>query len=377
MKGYINGIDFYEDFKAQKYWSFPSSYSQEKREMTLNEILYSGEYLAAEKKDGYWERIVKDEDGNIFMCSRNKGVNGVIEKHEWVPHLNDFFEWLPNGTVLIGEIYLPDKTSKNIVSVLGCLKEKAIKRQEKDEDKLRYYIFDILAWDGIPWYNSGFEKRVEELIAIEEKFSLEQKNKYIEFAQYYSEPNIIHEHWLRILSEGGEGMVLTHANYPYSFGKKTARKTLKLKKELEETIDVFLTGRYNKPTMEYTGKEIEEWDYWFNKITDEKSRKTKKDFPVLDGWIPVTKLWYNNWAGAVEIAVYRDNKVVPIGYISNVSDMVKEGIVENPKEYAGKVIELQAMEIDRSDELPTLRHARIVRWRDDKSAKDCTWEQLM
>ena len=263
-KGYIAGKDFYEDFDVQKYWSFPSSYDSEKRKETLNSMLYSGDYVASEKKDGYFERFIKDEEGNKYLCSRNKGVNGVIDKYDWVPHLYNFFESLPNGTVLLGEVYLPNKTSKNIVSILGCLVDKAISRQQKDEDKLRFWVFDILAYNNKKLWDKPITERINYLN------QLKSNSPYVQIAEFWNNPDDILENWLNILAEGGEGVVLTHKNYPYDFGKRAARKTLKLKKELQETIDVFLTGRWKEATYFYTGKDITAWPYWYDNVKKEK-----------------------------------------------------------------------------------------------------------
>ena len=37
------------------------------------------------------------------------------------------------------------------------------------------------------------------------------------------------------------------------------------------------------------------------------------------------------------------------------------------------VLELQAMEIDKTGKVPTFRHARVINWRVDKSWKDCDY----
>lgn len=373
-RGYVQGINFYEDFKAMRYWSYPSSWDKEKRKAELNKMLYSGNYIASEKKDGYFERIIKDEDGNVFMCSRDKGVNGVIEKSAWVPHLHSFFNSLPNGSVLLGEVYLPNKTSKNIVSVLGCLVDKAIARQSKDEDKLHFWIFDILAWDNEPIYKLPIKKRVELL----EKYFQKFHHPFVQIAKYWKNPEDIYENWMSILESSGEGIVMTHKEYPYEFGKRTARKTLKLKKELEETIDVFLTGRWKPATYHYTGKDLATWPYWYDLTAEKRIQgQLSERADIGDAIDAVTRLWFLNMAGAVEIALIKDNKIIPIGWISGITDDIRKGIVENSDAYKGMVAEIQAMEIDRSASIPTLRHGRIIRWRDDKNYKECTWEQII
>ena len=368
MSGTINGFDFL-NMEAQKYWSFPASYDKSKRQATLNTMLYSNDYIASEKRDGYWQMVLKDDDKNIFMRARSAGVNGWVCKQDWVPHLHDFFDALPRGTCLICEIYLPGKTSRNITTILGCGVDKAIQRQAKDEDKLRLSVFDVVAYHGMLIHSQPIIERIKYLDKIRA-----MNHPFVDVVEYWTTPDSIHENWLNILSSGGEGVVLTKKDNPYEFGKRTARHTLKLKKELQETIDVFLTGEYKEATKAYTGKEIENWEYWVNEITGEKRQgKLLQEMVDASEYSPVTRLWFNGWAGAVEIATILDGKVTPIGWISGVSDEVREGIVKNPESYKGKVVELQAMEIDHSGAVPTLRHAKIVNWRSDKDWKSCEW----
>ena len=365
MIGYINGNDFL-NIECQKYWSFPSSYDIKKKQEQLNLMLYSNDYIASEKKDGYWQMLIKDEDGNITMRARSKGVKGWICKQEWVPHLYSFFDTLPIGTCLLTEVYLPGGTSKSITSILGCGKEKAIQRQENN--KLHMYVFDVLAWDNEILYDKPIVERIKKLNNI-------IPSEYIDIAIYWDTPDDIRTNWLNILSDGGEGVVLTKKNNPYEFGKRTARHTLKLKKELQETIDVFLTGRWKEATKLYTGDSVETWQYWYNEDTEERVSGTLSSIKNIDCLTPVTRLWYFHMAAAVEIAVILNDKVTPIGWISGINDEVRKGIVDNQDKYKGQVVELQAMEIDYNGTIPTLRHAKIVRWRnkEDKSWKDCVW----
>lgn len=362
MKGYINNFDFL-NMSAQKYWSFPSSYDVKKRKEQFNLILYSDDYVASEKKDGYWQMVLKDEDGNVFMRARNSGVNGWVCKQDWVPHIKDYFDALPNGTCLISEVFLPGKTSKDVTTILGCKVEKAVERQAKN--KLYLSVFDIIAYDGELLYNKPITERIK-------YFSKLPTHDFVIHTTYWDNPDDIKENWLRILEEGGEGVVLTRKNNPYEFGKRTARNTLKLKKELKDTIDAFLTGKWKAPTREYSGTELLTWPYWENEITGEKVHGTLDSRVHNEDLTPVTKYYFNGWAAAIEVAVLKDGKVTPIGWISNIPDEVRESIV-NSDDLKGAVVELQAMEIDNSGDIPTMRHAKIINWRSDKTWKDCIW----
>ena len=370
MNIYINDVDFGKGFSVQRYWSFPSTWDKDKRRAELNSILYSDNYIASRKQDGYWERFIKDDNGDLYLCPRNLGVDGLINKIDWVPHLHDFFNALPNNTVLIGEVYLEGKTSRHITSILGCLRDKAIERQKKD--KLRFYIFDILAYNGELLYTKPIQERVAFLYNKISHFP----HPYVDIAEYWDTPDEIHEHWLDILAAGGEGVVLTQKNYPYEFGKRTARKTLKLKKELEDEIAVVITGRWKEPLREYTGKYIESHPYWENISTGEKVYGTMSTIVDIDRYTPITKGRYHGWAGSIQVGVLsKSGEIVPIGYLSGLTEEVKEKIVTNNELYKGRVADIQCMEIDYSGTVPTLRHARFMGFRDDLTIEDATWEK--
>ena len=140
MKGFIDGIDFHS-LPAQKYWSMPASWAPERKQQEVKSAIFSGEYVGARKIDGAFYKFVKDEDGNMELLGRSKSVNGdYLNKIEWVPQLRSFFNTLPKGTCLIGEIYFPhNEGSNHVTTIMGCLKDKAIARQEAGE-KPRYVL---------------------------------------------------------------------------------------------------------------------------------------------------------------------------------------------------------------------------------------------
>lgn len=360
----IDNVDFHE-LPAQKYWSFPSGYKKDSKAETQN-MIFSGDYVGARKMDGAFYKFIKDENGNMELIGRSKSVKGdYIDKIEWVPQLHEFFNSLPNGTCLLGELYFPEKEgSSNVTTIMGCLPQKARDRQEKGM-KLHYYIFDVLAFAQSACFNSNIEERVEQLNNIAKDWS----SKYVEFAKYY-EGKELWNHLQETLNVGGEGVVITKKGTCYQPGKRPARQTLKVKKELHETIDCFFTGHATAPTKEYTGKEIETWQYWLNERTNEKlNGEYYKEYFNGAPLIPITKPYFNGWAGSLEIGVIKNDKVVPIGYLSGLSDEIKA----NYKDYKGKVIEVGAMEVL---ETGGLRHAKMLNFRPDLTIKECTWEKI-
>lgn len=370
MASLIGGIDF-ENLEAEKFWSFPKAYKGNPKEETKNMVL-SGEYLCSLKNDGHYFRFIKDDGGNMRLQGRTKGVSGeYIDKLDHVPHLMPFFNSLPNGTCLIGEIYFPSKRgSRNVTTIMGCLTDKAITRQEKGE-KLHYYIFDVYAWAGKSLLETAYETRIKKYLN-----AIEINSEYVEKAITYEGQ----EAWDKLeeyLSKGLEGMVAVRKNAKVEPGKRTARKTLKIKTSLEETIDAFYDGHYREATKLYSGQEPENWMYWINSKTGE--RKNACMYPEYsrgEAWEPVTKAYFYGWASAISFSVLKDGKSFHIGFISGITEEVRKGVVENPDEWIGRVGVLSAMEIERIDGGFSLRHGRLLEWRDDKTAADCLYSQI-
>lgn len=368
MLGIIDGIDFGE-LNAMKYYAPPAGWSDQKKKENVRNKVFSNEWLGAEKKDGYFTKLVKDEEGNILLYSRSRNTNGeYVNKKDWVPQLFSFFNQLPNGTCLLGELYFPNNPgSKNVTTIMQCLKEKAVARQEKG-DKLYFYIFDVLAAGGKSLLKTKASERFDLIMAYKRLY----QNQYVQFAKYvYGE-----ELWStlqKVLGEGGEGMVITYQDALYEPDKRPSKTTLKVKKELRETIDCFFTGRGSAPTELYTGKEIETWDLWQNERTGEFIQgQLFKDYKLGAAIRPVTKGYFNHWYGSLEIAVLKDGQTYSIGWLSGLSDEMKA----NPKAYALKPIEVTAMEIDYSNGI-SLRHGKMIGWRNDLTIEDCTYDKIL
>ena len=369
----INGIDFY-NLEIEKYYAPPNSWSEEKRRDNAISKIFSGDWVGAQKRDGAFYAFICDEDGNRFLRGRSKSVSGeYLDKYELVPQLHPFFESLPKGTCLLGEIYLPrDEQAKTTTSFMNCLPEKAIKRQQKEEDKLHYYIFDILADEGKSLIDTAAENRFNLLSSYQHTYG----ENYHEWAQYYEGKEL----WNRLqelLADGYEGIVITRKGATYKPGKRTNQDTLKVKKELQDTIDCVVIGA-NPPSKLYTGKEIESWPYWFDEMTNTKVEVTDFTNPqksmyklYVDGApvIPVTKNWFYGWAGSLKLGAYKDGKLVEIGNLSGITDEVKE----NWRDWVGKVIEVTAMEVMDTG---GLRHPKFVGERIDKAPTECTWDSI-
>lgn len=382
-QGVINGFDFGES-EVMKYYAPPSTWSDEKKRDNVRTKIFSADWTGGEKKDGFFARLIVDDDGNITLTPRNRNTKGEFpNKIEWVPQIMPFVNSLPRGTCLLGELYFPSNPgSKNVQTIMGCLKEKALSRQDAGE-KIHFYIFDCLAYNGTLTKDLGFARRAEYVDEIEQLHS--GFTPYVQFANYYWTDDL----WRRlqeILADGGEGMVLMHKDGVYEPGKRPSKTTLKVKKELAQTIDCFFTGYSTPPTKLYTGKEIESWPYWFNEASETYAKGLYfKDYQAGAPIIPVTKGFFNHWCGSMEIGVlrhkeganctindqiYENCEVVGIGLLSGVTEEMKA----NPIAFAFKPIEVSAMELD--NESGALRHGKMKNWRPDLTIADCTWEKI-
>ena len=369
MKGFVKDIDWI-NAEAMKYWSFTAGTPRAKQQEIVHNAIFGQDYIGALKVDGYYQRLVKDDDGNCFMIARSKNVNGeAVNKYEWVPQLHDFMAQLPNGTVLLCECYLPGKEgSRNITTLLGCGKEKCIDRQNKGQ-KLHFYIFDICAFMGSNLINKGISERVEVLNNLARLYP----HDYVEWATYYEGEEL----WNKLadyLQSGREGIVLVRKDCPIYFKRTPARMSIKVKKEIRNTIDCFFTGKYMPATKDYTGKELESWPYWINEMTGQQFRGLLyKDYIAGKPIKPVTKGYFFGWAGSLQIGVLdADGRTVELGWLSNLTEDIKA----TPRDYQGAPIEVTAMEINWDNGTPTLRHAKMVQFRPDLSLADCTLEKI-
>lgn len=369
MRGYIDGVDF-ANLENQRYYAPPASWSNEKKTELTRSRIFSGNFLGATKMDGFFTKFIKDEDGNQMLLSRSRGVNGdFADKYEMVPHLHEFFDSLPVGTCLLGEAYLPSEPgSSNVTKLLGCLKEKAIARQEKGE-KIHFYVFDVLAWDGKSWLKTKDAAFRFNFVSSHEPFG-----EYVSFAHYYAGETL----WNKIqewLAEGEEGAVITRDHSLYQPGKRPSKDCQKVKKEVQQSIDLVVLGG-NAPTRIYNGDHIEEWLYWEDPSTKEKKEgRYYRDYSNGAALEPITKAYYNNWAGSLALGAMRNGELVHVGNLSGITDEIKE----NWKDYVGRVIEVGAMEIlkEADGSFSGLRHPKFLGWRDDKTAAEATtWKEL-
>ena len=368
MKGYINRYNFAE-LEVMKYYAPPASWSDEKKKAETRNRIFSGEWWGAQKRDGALYVFLKDEDGNITLRGRSKSVNGeYLDKWDHLPQLKEWADKLPNGCCFLGEVYRPgEEGSKVTTTIMGCLTAKAIERQKEESQKMHYYIFDVLAYDGNSFMNyRAFDRFINELNVLYHN----HPSPYVEYAEYVN-GNKLWDTLQNLLMEGYEGMVITKGDALYEPGKRPSKTTLKVKQELKETIDCVIIGA-NPPTKEYTGKNLIGWKYWIHKMTGEKleEREWFNDYEKGAPYEPVTKNYYYGMAGSLKLGLYKDGQMIYFGDLSGLT----EEVLTNWEDYVGKVVEVGGMQID--EESHHIRHPRMIDWRKDKTPTECTWDQV-
>lgn len=325
----------------------------------------SGEWFAQPKIDGGLYMATLTPQGDYLFSRTPSKKNGLlVDKHENVPHIMNMFLTLPKNTVILGEIYYPGGTSKDVTSIMGCLPKKAIERQSGEYGEIHYYMHDILWYSGVDLIKGKATnwERYNILAALSKQYNLES-NPYIHLAPLITE-NIKAEA-ARIIAEGGEGVVIKRRDGIYEPDKRP-QSNYKIKSV--DTVDVVCMGALD-PTKEYAGKDLESWEYWGS----ETGEKALGFYYGKSGYSPVTKAYYNGWKTAIRIGLYdADGALSEIGTVaSGLTDWMRADLADNPQNYIGSVVEVQCMSKDAKEK--TLRHPFIIRFRDDKPATDCTF----
>ena len=360
----IYGIAANEQFKEQK----------------INKCINSDMYTASLKKDGQYHRYVS-MNGETKIQSRGKSVKtGTFgEVQDKVPEIYSFLKTVvPDNSLLIGELYFHNGTTNDVGTILRCLPAKAVARQK--DKPLIFYIHDVWFWNGENLMIKTKLERNKKLLEIEKYFEQNGlsllERPVIEFARYVDTVDSIKELLNYAFDNNEEGIVLTLKNSTVSPGTRTAWKTLKIKKELQNDADVFMTGNFKEPNMKYDGLDIENWKYWINVKTGEKLEgQHYRNYINGMSLEPVTKPYFMGWPGSVEIAVINDedNQVISVGWISGLSDDIKQDFALNNDKYKNRVCRVNAMETTEDFKF---RHACFLGFRDDITVNDCTFNKI-
>lgn len=333
----------------------PMRYAVKPSQSQIEQAWSSGEWIAQEKKDGAFYQLEKTNAGNVYMFGRtvSKKTGEYTEKSDNFPHIKKWAEDnLPNGTILVGEIYIPGGKSNDVTKISGCLPANAYKRQFESSEyqPVHYYVFDIIRFKGQDLCDMP---TVDRLVRLEFGLDGVWDGKYVERAQTYY--NNFEEHLKDIFAAGGEGMVFKHMDCPYRVGKRTTASQMFKYKESLDSVDLICIG-LEDPTYYYEGKEAESWPY--------KNEKGEL----------ITKPAYYGWKTALRVGAYKDGKIKEVGTVaSGLTDADREDMGINPENWIDKVVEIQCMSTTKDG---ALRHPVFRRVREDKGPDDCLWDEI-
>lgn len=333
----------------------PMRYAVKPSQSQIEQAWSSDKWIAQEKKDGAFYQLEKTDAGNVYMFGRtvSKKTGEYTEKSDNFPHIKKWAEDnLPNGTILVGEIYIPGGKSNDVTKISGCLPANAYKRQFESSEyqPVHYYIFDIIRFKGEDLCEKS---TIDRLTQLELCLDGLLDGKYIERAQTYY--NNFEEHLKDIFAAGGEGMVFKHMDCPYRVGKRTTASQMFKYKESLDSVDLICIG-LEDPTYYYEGKETKSWPY--------KNEKGEL----------ITKPAYYGWKNALRVGAYKDGKIKEVGTVaSGLTDADREDMGLHPENWIDKVVEIQCMSTTKDG---ALRHPVFRRVREDKGPNDCLWDEI-
>ena len=363
----------------------PMKYANKPSEDIVEKTWASNQWIAQEKKDGAWYQLEKTDEGELYLFGRtvSKTTGEYTEKSANVPHIMEWAEkYLPNGTTLIGEIYVPGGKSNDVTKIMGCTAANAYKRQFESSayQPVHYYVFDIIRYKGQDLCEESTIDRIEHFLGYE-LVDIFDNEQYVELAQVYYEDfaNVLNH----IFAAGGEGMVFKYKECPYRAGKRTTPRQMYKYKEHLDTVDLICMELLD-PVAQYTGKELQTWPYWMkhhyengeyqwvtflDHIPTEEERQTEDEFK------PVTKPFYYGWKNAMRLGAYKDGEIVEVCRVaSGLTDDLRRDMAVNPDDYLYKVVEIECMSLNKKD--GTVRHPVFKNMREDKDRHDCQWEEI-
>lgn len=308
----------------------------------LNALYDSLDYVEENKIDGCHYLLF----GNRFFSTEH------VEKTENFPHLKAFFSSLGMfNLILDGEINYPGKTSQFCTRVTGSGSDIAISFQD-EYSPIHYTIWDILRTPKGTWLiNEPLYKRRQ---ILEYWYNTYVKNSPLEEFIHLTDwiENDKRGYQEKVISSGGEGIILKNKNSLYVMGKKPAWMWIKVK--VKDETDLFISG-YEPAKVIYDGKDIEGWPYWLE---------------VNNQLAPVTKYHYFNWIGALELSAYVNGVSTKICTCSGITEELRKQISENAQSFMGKVVKISFME---KTEKGIPRHPRFEQFHEGKNASECVW----
>ena len=429
----------YADWKESDYFESDLRYCTPMTAHALEDeseqdsLLNDSQYIIEEKFDGTRGILHFLNDGcRVFSRRISKKTNWFTENTDSLPQMRDTVIPELSGTVIDGEMFIPNRPFKDVSSTLNCKWDKAIERQ-LELGYIVFHAFDILYYKGIrierlslkrrkvflrkvidvlesrgikcivevPYFQCGLKDNNGRYIPVKRPENLPSRIKGFDkkYPTLYSDikrssspltlnlsPRGYYEF---IVATGGEGVIIKDTKGRYEH--KRSRGFLKIKKFY--TRECILLG-FTEPTKYYDGIFPDDrWDYW--ETPDGKKQIT--NLPANDligkGYKPLTRFYFHNWVGNMQFGVIITQEEVEklpknkkfelhkmningvektllyVGECSGFDDEMRSKLSHH--NYIGRVIEVKCNEIFK--DTGKLRHPRFLRFRDDKDPEECTY----
>lgn len=371
----------YFTMEPMKYFAPPSTMSSETRRSKLEQMIDSGNYMFGLKTDGNWSRAVITKD----RCAlQTRGISTVTKTYgeiqDKVLFWNTVCDAFGMDTVILGEVYLPGGIDKDTGAILRCLAPKAIARQK--ENPLKWRVFDVLVLDGMDMMDWPFEERISHIPEVVGRIN----SPLVEGVTYYEMDETFFDKMGEIFAAGGEGCVCYKKDCKYIPGKRGphAWDTVKVKQEITSEIDAFITGIVPGERV-YTGKDLSSWQLWENQRSGEKLMGSYfGEYQTGGAYIPVTKNYFYNWPGAIQVSVYDSNhNEVPLCKVSGLTEDFKTSLRDDPNRWIGCPVTIGGMMVssaraDSEGNGISVRHPLLKRIREnDISKEDCTLAKIL
>ena len=372
----------YFESEPMKYFAPPSTMSADTRRQKLEQMIDSGDYLFGLKTDGNWSRAIITAERNALQT---RGISTVTKTYgeiqDKVTFWNNVRQAFTKGdTVILGEVFLPNAIDKDVGSILRCLTSKALARQK--DNPLRWRVFDVLALDGKDYMNTGFIERIKLIPEVVKRIN----SPLVEGVTYYEMDNAFFDKMGEIFAAGGEGAVCYRKDSIYIPGKRGphAWDTVKVKQEISSEIDAFISGIVPGEKV-YTGKDLGTWQLWENQRSGEKVVGSYfGEYQTGGAYIPITKNYFNNWPGAIQVSVYDNNhNEVTLCKVSGLTEEFKTSLRDEPERWIGCPVSISGMMVssakaDSEGNGISIRHPLLKRIREnDISKEDCTLAKIL
>ena len=394
-------------------------------------LLNDPQYIIEEKFDGTRGILHFLKDGcRVFSRRISKKTNWFTENTDSLPQMRDIVIPELSGTVIDGEMFIPDRPFKDVSATLNCKWDKAIERQ-LELGYIVFHAFDILYYKGIrierlslkrrkvflrkvmdvldskgikcvvevPYFKCGCSDDIGVSIPSVSSGNLSRVANYAKYPtlckDIFNSTSDTHTllsprgYYEYIVSTGGEGVIIKDTKGKYEH--KRSKGFLKIKKFY--TRECILLG-FTEPTKYYDGKFPDDrWDYWESPDGEKHITNLPANSLINKGYKPLTKFYFHNWVGNMQFGViitdeeinslpknkkfsirevdlqHTTYKVLEVGECSGFDDELRAEL--SHYDYVGKVIEVKCNEIFK--DTGKLRHPRFLRFRDDKGPEECTY----